>query len=323
MITTFGRAAARASAAAIGPSTQARKATERIAARRMVGRLGVIGADLPATPPGPGSRSAAPRPARARRSTGRPAPATPAARAPSSPARPPAAAPSDVAAAACPTGSRTHAPRSGARRAIGQAAVPQVGVDHRDRPRPPRDQHLVGMGPPRVGRRVLRQAPPAVRPRHDAQGAVVRREVVEHPDGVAHPVALLIRQGRHVDVQRLAVAPGQRRPCVQAAELEPRAEDVAHAGQDPGLGDDAPEHLPLVDQVGQPQAPRLLLELGAGAVALEVVEPATWRRRASSRSAAIAPGRTRKPSSSSRARAPSSSPPGSIGRPTSSSRGPP
>ena len=82
----------------------------------------------------------------------------------------------------------------------------------------------------------------------------------------------------HVDVQRLSDSlhriGGAR---VQAAQLDVRAEHVAHALEHVGQHDRAAEHLALVDQIGEPVGVLFCLELAAGALALlveDLVNPA-------------------------------------------------
>ena len=65
------------------------------------------------------------------------------------------------------------------------------------------DQDLIRMQGLRIREHVLRAGAPSVRARHDARRTVLEREVVKHPDGVADPVALVIGDRAHIDMQRL------------------------------------------------------------------------------------------------------------------------
>ena len=87
---------------------------------------------------------------------------------------------------------------------------------------------------PRVRQRLPGQRPPAARARHEAQGPVVRRVGVEHPDRVTDPVAPRVREGGPVGVPGLGAAPGVGRPGVEARQLQVGAEHVPRALQDPG-----------------------------------------------------------------------------------------
>ncbi len=124
---------------------------------------------------------------------------------------------------------------------------------------------------------VLRPATPFVRARNHSRRAVLGREVVEHPDGVADPVALFVGDRRHVDVQRLrhlAVRIGGTR--IQAAQLHLRPEHVPDALDHLRQHDRAAEDLALVHKVGQPVRVRFGPELAPGAIAFhveDVVDP--------------------------------------------------
>src|SRR6185436_5769840 len=87
------------------------------------------------------------------------------------------------------------------------------------------------------------------------------------------PRAALVGEGATVGVQRLVHAvPGIGGAGVEAAELEARAEHGLDGGEEEGLGDALGEEGILVDEVGQAARARLLLELGAGLVALPGIQ---------------------------------------------------
>ena len=82
----------------------------------------------------------------------------------------------------------------------------------------------------RIREHVLRPLSPRVRAGDQPSRAVLGREVVQHPDRVADPVAALVRDRRHVDVQRLpGVGVRIGGPGVEAAQLHRRTEHVLHA----------------------------------------------------------------------------------------------
>src|SRR5260370_10023639 len=143
-----------------------------------------------------------------------------------------------------------------------------MGVHHHHGPRRAGDQNLVRMGRRQICQQVVGKLGPAMRPGDCRHGAVFSSEVVQHPHGVCHPIALFIQQGAHVAIQRLH--PGGMRvrgADIQAAQLEFRAEDVADALQNFRHGDTARQHAAFVPQIGE--APRLLflLELRSGLLA--------------------------------------------------------
>jgi hypothetical protein len=87
----------------------------------------------------------------------------------------------------------------------------------------------------------------------------------------ASRVADLVAGGRdrpaEVDVQRLAAVAGPRGPEVERGEPE-AAQHVGDAGQHPGVGETGVEHRALVDEIGEPVGPGLLVHLDPGLVAL-------------------------------------------------------
>ena len=182
---------------------------------------------------------------------------------------------SDTAAAACRAGSRTRASPGAAppcdwrcRRATVCAFITTM------LPARPSEEHLVRVRRQRIGEHVLRPRAPLVRARDHARRAVVGREVVQHPDGVADPVAALV--GHRRPCRRAAA--GRRRACGSAERafrllnLHRGAEHLPHALEHLRQHDRPAEHLALVDQVGEAVRVLLRLELAARRVALVVEE---------------------------------------------------
>jgi hypothetical protein len=125
----------------------------------------------------------------------------------------------------------------------------------------------------------LRHGAEPVRAGNDPGGAVAGGEVIKQPDRVADLVVAGLGRAAPVCVQVLMTLPGQRGPEVQRGKLEV-AQHVGHACQHPRIGEARPEHLALVDQVGQPGGTHLLMNLDPGLVALggqQLSEPGTDR----------------------------------------------
>ena len=138
--------------------------------------------------------------------------------------------------------------------------------------------------------------------RNDARRTVVGGEIVEHPDGVADPIAALVGDGPHVDVERLAGV-GLRigGPGVEAAQLDVRSQHVANAAENVRRHDGAAKHVTLVDQIGKPAGVFLGLEFSAGGLSLLVEQaqnpPAQFLEEVTG---VIPSSRTTQPCSSSR-----------------------
>ena len=151
--------------------------------------------------------------------------------------------------------------------AVQGAAVPQVAVEDDDGAGRRDELDLIGMSGGRVGQRLTRGAAGPVRAGHHPGGAVAGGEVVEQPDRVADLVAIGRDRAAVVGVQRLVAVAGPRGPEVERGELEV-AQHVGDAGQHPGVGEAGLEHRALVDQIGEPVGPGLLVHLDPGLVAL-------------------------------------------------------
>jgi hypothetical protein len=106
--------------------------------------------------------------------------------------------------------------------------------------------------------------------RNYARGAVLRGEVVEHPNRIAYPVAELIGDGAAIDVQRLrfsVVRIGGTR--VETAQLVIGAHDVLDALEDLRYRDQIREDRTLVNQIREAAGARLRPELGPRLVAFQ------------------------------------------------------
>jgi hypothetical protein len=134
-------------------------------------------------------------------------------------------------------------------RAVGRAGVPGVRAQHHHGARPPRPQDLPRVVGRRVRQRPLGELAPAVRAGHEAHGPVVRRVGVQHPDRVADPGALGVREGGHVGVRGPGAGRGADRTGIETGQLQVGAEHVPRALQDPGVGDHGPEDVARVYQV--------------------------------------------------------------------------
>ena len=148
-------------------------------------------------------------------------------------------------------------------RKIFAPAMPEMRVHNHHRARLAGDENLTlrlctGLG---------RAAPP-VRSRHHPQRPVVFREIVQHPHGIAHRVAVLIRQRAAVHVQRLrGLVVGTGRAHVQTAQLEVRTQHRLDAFQHFRRLDHLLEDPALIHRVGDPPRAGLILEFAAGLVA--------------------------------------------------------
>src|SRR4030095_540242 len=119
----------------------------------------------------------------------------------------------------------------------------------------------------RVGQDLLRQLAPAMRTRNHADGAVLRREIMQQPDRVAPPVAESVRDSARVAMERLyPVGVWIGRARVKAAEFEVRSQDVSYALENPRHRDHVLENLTPVHQACQPPCLRFFLEFGTVAV---------------------------------------------------------
>src|SRR5436305_10250226 len=108
---------------------------------------------------------------------------------------------------------------------------------------------------------ILRNHTPAMRARNQAGSAVLFGEIIQHPDGIADPVSLLIGYRAAIGVQRLRPAVvGIGRANVEAAQFESRPQYVLHTLQNARSLDDSLEDLAFVDEVSEAAGVRLLLE---------------------------------------------------------------
>ena len=128
------------------------------------------------------------------------------------------------------------------------------------------DQTLFGMRRERIRQHVLRPRAPAVRARHHARGAVLGREVVQHPHRVADPVARARRRWRPCPraaaaPRRCADRPSARSGCSTCSRRR------ARGGRTPrtrGSTIAARKTSPLSTRFARRRV-RLRLELAAGA----------------------------------------------------------
>src|SRR5260370_42551453 len=114
---------------------------------------------------------------------------------------------------------------------------------------------------------ILRSRAPAMRTGNHPRGAVSLREIVQHPDRVADPVSFRVRHRAAVRVQwlrRIGFRIGGAN--VEAAQFEPRTEDMLHAFKNLWRLNDPLKNFAFVDQVGEPPGMRLLFEFGSGLV---------------------------------------------------------
>ncbi len=151
--------------------------------------------------------------------------------------------------------------------AVQGAAVPQVAIEDDDGAGRRDELDFVGMSGGGIGERLAGGPAVPVGAGYHPSGAVVGGEVVEQPDRVADLVVLGRDRTAPVGVHRLAAVAGQRGPEVKRGELEV-AKHVGDAGQHPGVGEAGLEHRALVDQIGEPIGPGLLVHLDPGLVPL-------------------------------------------------------
>ena len=136
------------------------------------------------------------------------------------------------------------------------------------------DDLLLGVIRQRIFQRLLRQAVPAMRAGDHAQGAVLFREIVQHPDRVADPRAVFVGQSAHVAVQRLRLfSVGIDRTRVHAAQLDAPLQHMFDQWHDGGMQDDFAEDSRLVSQIGQSPGALFYLELGARRLAFGGEQP--------------------------------------------------
>ena len=133
------------------------------------------------------------------------------------------------------------------------------------------------MGRLGVLKRIGRQLSGMVRAGHITDGAVVRGEIVEHPETVEDPETTFVWHGAHVGVQRLGpLTAGIDTAGVEAAELEMGAENMAGVSEEVVPDHQLSKQVVLVGQVGQSPTARLGLELASGGFSLgfeEFLEP--------------------------------------------------
>src|SRR6185312_12511667 len=149
--------------------------------------------------------------------------------------------------------------------AVGRSTMPQVSIHDDERSGLAGNQLFAGQGT-----RVtwLGQAAPGMRARNHARGAVLNREVVEHPQRVAHPVAVLVGDRSGVDVPRLRFSVVRvRRTGIETAQLERRANDVLHACENLRHRNEFGEDRALVDEVREASRAGLVSELRSGLAA--------------------------------------------------------
>src|SRR5260370_14362049 len=114
---------------------------------------------------------------------------------------------------------------------------------------------------------ILRSRAPAMRTGNRPRGAVSLREIVQHPDRVADPASFRVRHRAAVRVQwlrRIGFRIGGAN--VEAAQFEPRTEDMLHAFKNLWRLNDPLKNFAFVDPVGAPPGMRLLFEFGSGLV---------------------------------------------------------
>ncbi len=161
----------------------------------------------------------------------------------------------------------------GKSRTIRCASVPHVRVHHNNCSRLSGDQNFIWMAGQRIAENLLRQFS---RPMGsgDASGCTIfERKIIKHPDGVADPVALLVRNRADVRMERLIrTGIGISRTEIDAAEFEVLAKDVGGEFQNARHHDGALKHFSLVDQVRKPPCVAFLLELRARGAAFLLEE---------------------------------------------------
>src|SRR5881628_992494 len=94
--------------------------------------------------------------------------------------------------------------------AVTVGPVPGVGVHDHHGPGAPGENDLARMRRDRIRKRLLGEPSPALRAGDDPYGAVVARDVIQHPDRIAHPVPQLVPYGGGVAVKRLRRRPRLR-----------------------------------------------------------------------------------------------------------------
>src|SRR5262245_20158009 len=101
-----------------------------------------------------------------------------------------------------------------------------------------------------------------------ANGAVFGSNVVDHPNGVANPIAVVVGDGGHVGMERLRFGPMRIDGAdVETAEFELVSKDVADVRQHSRMGNDLLEDVAFINQVGEAATAGFLFEFGAGVVA--------------------------------------------------------
>ena len=134
-------------------------------------------------------------------------------------------------------------------RMVGPAAVPGVRVERQERSRRLDGHQFIVVDAVAIAFGTLR---PEVRARDHPRGAVLRGEVVQHPDHVQgeHHVP----HERHVPVQRLPAVLGQGGATFEAVQDAIRAQERLREGDDLGLLQGFPEEGVPADQVVAAQA---------------------------------------------------------------------
>ncbi len=186
------------------------------------------------------------------------------------------------------------------RRAVGRAAVPQVGVHHRDAAGHAGQQHFIGCGAIGSASTSCGRVPHGAS-RGPCGGAVVRREVVEQPDGVAHPVPALVGIAPMSTCSGCPASdPGSADRALRLLNLMSGPSTWRTPSSRPGKRsrDGRPRLCPRGSRA---DARGFLPELVAGAIALVVEE--AWMACQSCRNASsMNPGSSTNPCSSSRCR---------------------